>query len=88
MLADAERKLVHEPRRLWVHDIRGIPGEDWLSVRAVGPVAKAQRTPGQPFVFLSYAREDLTVVNWLFDALRGQGFDVWKDEQALRAGDA
>ena len=57
-------------------------------MRAAGSVVEAHGAPGRPRVFLSYAREDSGTVDWLVAALRGQGFEVWKDDDALLAGDA
>jgi transcriptional regulator with XRE-family HTH domain len=88
MLIDVERKLISPPRRLWAHEIRGIPRDDWADMpRSQGAIPTMPKERTAPQIFLSYAREDIAQVTWLDRALREHGLRVWRDDQALRAGD-
>jgi hypothetical protein len=40
-----------------------------------------------PKVFISYAREDYEVAEYLFNALKKKGINVWKDNKSLRIGE-
>ena len=39
-----------------------------------------------PYVFISYSRRDLALVDQLSCDLRRAGFEVWRDVEQIRAG--
>jgi hypothetical protein len=39
------------------------------------------------WVFLSYAKEDFEIADYLYLALKQRGVDVWKDDRSLRVGE-
>jgi len=47
-----------------------------------------ERSAPKGAVFLSYAREDADAARRIADALRGQGIEVWFDQEELRGGEA
>lgn len=50
------------------------------------PAAKAEQVP-EPYVFVSYARDDTSSVMRMVDIMNEQGISAWVDEEALMPGD-
>lgn len=94
MLIDVRRALLCEPRRLWAHEIRGLPLDDWMDLPrsrgATPPISGSPQPAGAllaPSVFIAYAREDHAQVEWLDRALQEHGLQLRHDRRVLRSGD-
>jgi nucleotide-binding universal stress UspA family protein len=64
--------------------------ENYEEGLAASPAAAApapEPAANAPLAFLSYASEDVEVVDQLQQNLESSGVNVWKDKQSLRAGD-
>ncbi len=88
---DVDKNLRLKPQKIMMRELMAMPEgdlvdmyQDMLFPKSTFTVSKNATTPR---VFLSYAREDYSVVDRIFEGLKKHGIDAWQDDKSLKIGD-
>ena len=92
MFVDYGKIMRLEPRKVLVRELLSLPEGDLVDLYQDMLFPKSEFTTtnknvSSPRVFLSYAREDYSIVDNIFKELRKNGIDAWQDDKSLRIGD-
>ncbi len=91
MFVDYDKKLRLEPKKVYIRELLALPEGDLVDLYQNMLFPKTEYVSNvnidSPKVFLSYAREDYSIVDKIFKELKRNGIDAWQDDKSLKIGD-